>query len=73
MITYAIINFAVWAQDYVNVSGWRTAFRYYYKWIIFFRGGCVLMMFLMDYINALLSFFVVAAIMWFFLTYVFPI
>ncbi len=54
---YALINFSVFHGDITNSPGWRPAFRYYNKWLSLLGTLlCVIVMFLMDYITALVTF-----------------
>ncbi len=54
---YALINFSVFHGDITNSPGWRPAFRYYNKWVSLVGTLlCVVVMFLMDYITALITF-----------------
>ncbi len=54
---YALINFSVFHGDITNSPGWRPAFSYYNKWLSLVGTLlCVIVMFLMDYITALITF-----------------
>ncbi len=54
---YALINFSVFHASITNSPGWRPSFRYYNKWISLMGTAlCIVVMFLMDYTTALITF-----------------
>ena len=56
MISYGITNYACFAATYSESPGWRPAFKYYNQWLSLFGAVlCLVVMFLMDWVNSLLS------------------
>ncbi len=56
MISYGVTNYACFAASYSESPGWRPSFKYYNKWLSLFGAVlCVVVMFLMDWVNSLLS------------------
>lgn len=55
--SYALMNFSVFHASITKTPGWRPGFKYYNKWISL-AGTilCVIVMFLMSYITALITF-----------------
>ncbi len=57
---YALINFSVFHSSITNSPGWRPSFKYYNKWVSLLGTVlCVAVMFLMDYITALITFIII--------------
>jgi len=55
--TYALINFSVFHASITKSPGWRPSFKYYNQWVSLFGTLlCVVVMFLMDHITALITF-----------------
>ena len=60
---YALINFSVFHSDITNSPGWRPGFKYYNKWISLLGTVlCVAVMFLMDYVTALITFIIIVCL-----------
>ena len=60
---YALINFSVFHGSIMESPGWRPSFKYYNKWVSLFGTIlCVAVMFLMDYITAMITFIIIAAL-----------
>ncbi len=60
---YALINFSVFHSSITNSPGWRPSFKYYNKWVSLLGTVlCVAVMFLMDYITALITFIVIVCL-----------
>ncbi len=60
---YALINFSVFHASITNSPGWRPSFRYYNKWISLLGTAlCIVVMFLMDYWTALITFVCIVAL-----------
>ena len=54
---YALINFSVFHASITNSPGWRPSFKYYNEWISLIGTIlCIVVMFLMDYKTALITF-----------------
>ncbi len=54
---YALINFSVFHASITSSPGWRPSFRYYNKWLALLGTAlCIVVMFLMDYLTALVTF-----------------
>ncbi|CAL4065736.1 unnamed protein product, partial [Meganyctiphanes norvegica] len=57
LASYCLINFSCFHSSLINVPGWRPAFKYYNKWVSLLGGIlCVLVMFAIDWITALITF-----------------
>ena len=57
LVTYALVNYSVFAWEITECPGWRPTFKYYSKWIsLFATVQCVLLMFLIDWIVSLGTF-----------------
>merc|ERR1719430_892065 len=55
--TYALINFSVFHASITKSPGWRPSFKYYNQWVSLLGTLlCVVVMFLMDHITALITF-----------------
>ncbi|KAF2344384.1 Amino acid permease/ SLC12A domain, partial [Trinorchestia longiramus] len=69
LASYALINFSCFHASIIKSPGWRPAFKYYSPWTSVV--GCILcvaVMFLIDYITALITFLVVFGL-WLFVSY----
>ena len=61
--SYALINFSVFHASLTKSPGWRPSFKYYSPWISLFGVFlCLLAMFAMDWITALLTFLITAVL-----------
>merc|ERR1712223_2366311 len=59
--TYALINFSVFHASITKSPGWRPSFRCYNRWLSLAASFlCLVVMFLMDWITALITLIVVA-------------
>lgn len=57
MISYLFTNYACFASSQTNSPAWRPAFKYYNKWLSFFGALlCGVIMFLLDWVTALVTF-----------------
>ena len=63
---YALVNFSVFHASIMKSPGWRPGFKYYNKWVSLFGTVlCLAVMFLMDYITALITFIIMGTLyMW---------
>ena len=60
---YALINFSVFHASLTKSPGWRPSFKYYSPWLSLFGVFiCLLAMFAMDWITALITFLIVAVL-----------
>ncbi len=60
---YALINFSVFHSSITNSPGWRPSFKYYNKWVSLMGTIlCVAVMFLMDYVTALITFIIIVCL-----------
>merc|ERR1719500_2106582 len=60
---YALINFSVFHASLTKSPGWRPSFKYYSPWLSLFGVFlCLLAMFAMDWITALLTFLITAVL-----------
>ena len=56
LISYAFINYACFAASVSQAPGWRPSFKYYNKWVaVGGTLGCLIGMFLIDWISALVT------------------
>eukprot|EP00484_Ammonia_sp_Unknown_P019247 CAMPEP_0197034636 /NCGR_PEP_ID=MMETSP1384-20130603/12685_1 /TAXON_ID=29189 /ORGANISM="Ammonia sp." /LENGTH=991 /DNA_ID=CAMNT_0042464585 /DNA_START=32 /DNA_END=3007 /DNA_ORIENTATION=- len=56
LLTYALVNYSVFAWDISKSPGWRPSFKYYNKWVSLFATiQAVLLMALIDWIMALVT------------------
>ena len=63
MVSYALTNYACFASSVSRAPGWRPSFKYYNKYLSLFGAAlCILVMFLMDWANSLVTFFIVGAV-----------
>jgi len=59
--TYALVNFSVFHASIAKSPGWRPSFRYYNPWLSLAASFlCLVVMFLMEWITALITLIVVA-------------
>ena len=66
---YALINFSVFHASITKSPGWRPSFKYYNPWMSLFGVFlCLLAMFAMDWITALVT-FVTVAVLYLFIYY----
>ena len=66
---YALINFSVFHASVTKSPGWRPAFKYYNMWASLLGTFlCVGVMFLMDWVTALITFAIVS-ILYFYISY----
>jgi solute carrier family 12 sodium/potassium/chloride transporter 2 len=57
---YALINFSVFHSSVTKSPGWRPAFKYYNMWVSLIGTVlCVVVMFLMDHVTALVTFIII--------------
>lgn len=62
LMSYALVNYSCFDASISKTPGWRPAFKYYNKWVSLFGALlCLIVMFLIEWWAALLSFIVVAA------------
>ena len=60
---YCLINFSVFHASITKSPGWRPSFKYYSPWLALFGVFlCLLAMFAMDWVTALITFLVVAVL-----------
>jgi len=60
---YALINFSVFHASITKSPGWRPSFKYYSPWLSLFGVFlCLLAMFAMDWITALITFLITAVL-----------
>lgn len=58
--SYALINFSVFHSSITKSPGWRPSFKYYNMWVSLFGTIlCIVVMFLMDHVTALVTFIVI--------------
>lgn len=63
MATYCLINFACFHASLIKSPGFRPGFKYYNKWISLFGAVCCIsVMFVMNWITSLVTFFIVIAL-----------
>ena len=63
LIAYALINYACFAASHSQSPGWRPSFKYYNKWVSLLATVlCIGIMFLIDWLTALITFFCGAVI-----------
>jgi len=56
LASYSLINFSCFHASLIKSPGWRPSFRYYNLWLSLFGGVmCLIIMFLIDYITALIT------------------
>jgi len=56
LASYALINFSCFHASLIKSPGWRPSFRYYNLWLSLFGGVmCLIIMFLISYITALIT------------------
>lgn len=59
LLSYALINFACFDATISKAPGWRPSFKYYNKWVSLFGAFiCIIIMFLIEWWAALVSFLV---------------
>jgi len=60
LASYAMINFCAFHATFLKPLGWRPTFRFYNLWVSLFGAiTCVVIMFLIDYVSALITFGVI--------------
>ena len=60
---YCLINFSVFHASITKSPGWRPSFKYYSPWLSLFGVFlCLLAMFAMDWVTALITFLIVAVL-----------
>ena len=60
---YCLINFSVFHASITKSPGWRPSFKYYSPWLALFGVFlCLLAMFAMDWVTALITFLIVAVL-----------
>jgi solute carrier family 12 sodium/potassium/chloride transporter 2 len=60
---YALINFSVFHSSITKSPGWRPGFKYYNMWVSLVGTIlCVVVMFLMDPVTALITFLIIVAL-----------
>ncbi|EDW68151.1 bumetanide-sensitive sodium-(potassium)-chloride cotransporter [Drosophila virilis] len=63
LASYALINFCTFHAAFVKPLGWRPTFKYYNAWISLFGFAmCVAIMFLINYVAAILTFGIIFAL-----------
>ena len=63
LMSYALINYAVFAASLGRSPGWRPSFRYYNKWVSLFGALlCIAIMFLIEWWAALVTIIVIASL-----------
>ena len=63
MAAYCLINFSVFHASITKSPGWRPSFKYYSPWLSLFGVLlCLLAMFAMDWVTALITFLIVAVL-----------
>jgi len=72
MVSYAFTNYACFASSYARYPGWRPSFQYYNKWLSLFGFFlCIAVMFLMDWLTAILT-VILAAMLYVYLLWLDP-
>uniref|UniRef100_A0A6A7FYV2 Na+/K+/2Cl-cotransporter protein n=1 Tax=Hirondellea gigas TaxID=1518452 RepID=A0A6A7FYV2_9CRUS len=63
LASYSLINFSCFHASLIKSPGWRPAFTYYNQWVSL-AGGimCLAVMFLIDYVTALITFIITVAL-----------
>ncbi|KAH8381896.1 hypothetical protein KR009_000837 [Drosophila setifemur] len=63
LASYALINFCTFHAAFVKPLGWRPTFKYYNAWISLFGFAmCVIIMFLINYVAAIITFGIIFAL-----------
>ncbi|KAM8706746.1 hypothetical protein ACLKA7_010934 [Drosophila subpalustris] len=63
LASYALINFCTFHAAFVKPLGWRPTFKYYNAWISLFGFAmCVVIMFLINYVAAIITFGIIFAL-----------
>ncbi|XP_068225470.1 bumetanide-sensitive sodium-(potassium)-chloride cotransporter-like isoform X2 [Palaemon carinicauda] len=63
LASYSLINFSCFHASLIKSPGWRPGFKYYNLWVSLVGGLlCLIVMFLIDYVMALVTFVVVVAL-----------
>jgi amino acid transporter len=63
LMSYALINYAVFAASLGRSPGWRPSFKYYNKWVSLFGALlCIGIMFLIEWWAALLTIVIIGAL-----------
>ncbi|KAH8330958.1 hypothetical protein KR067_009485 [Drosophila pandora] len=63
LASYALINFCTFHAAFVKPLGWRPTFKYYNAWISLFGFAmCVAIMFLINYVAAIITFGIIFAL-----------
>lgn len=63
LASYSLINFSCFHASLIKCPGWRPSFKFYNLWVSLIGGiMCLVVMFLIDYITALITFLVIVAL-----------
>jgi solute carrier family 12 (sodium/potassium/chloride transporter), member 2 len=63
LMSYALINYSCFDASIAKTPGWRPSFKYYNKWVSLFGAIiCLVVMFIIKWWSALLTFFVIAGL-----------
>lgn len=63
LASYSLINFSCFHASLIKSPGWRPSFKYYNLWISLLGGIlCLIVMFLIDWVTALITFIITIAL-----------
>ncbi|KAG0716781.1 Bumetanide-sensitive sodium-(potassium)-chloride cotransporter [Chionoecetes opilio] len=63
LASYSLINFSCFHASLIKSPGWRPSFKYYNLWVSLVGGiVCLIVMFLIDWITALITFIITVAL-----------
>ncbi|KAK8389721.1 hypothetical protein O3P69_009012 [Scylla paramamosain] len=63
LASYSLINFSCFHASLIKSPGWRPSFKYYNLWISWVGGIlCLIVMFLIDWVTALITFLITVAL-----------
>uniref|UniRef100_A0A0P4WBS6 Na+/K+/2Cl-cotransporter n=1 Tax=Scylla olivacea TaxID=85551 RepID=A0A0P4WBS6_SCYOL len=63
LASYSLINFSCFHASLIKSPGWRPSFKYYNLWISWVGGIlCLIVMFLIDWVTALITFLITIAL-----------
>ena len=63
LAAYALMNLSVFHSSMTKSPGWRPTFKFYNKWISLLGAfGCVILMFLMDWVLAIITFVIIVGL-----------
>ena len=63
LMSYALINYAVFAASLGRSPGWRPSFKYYNKWVSLFGAlVCIAIMFLIEWWAALITIIIIGSL-----------